>query len=162
MLSSKPEEGRWMRYGNSPKQVADYILFLANNDERPVTPMQILKLVYIAHGWQLGLHGRPLVNESIEAWQYGPVIPSLYHRYKRYGSHPIDEDPERPTGFDAAELSTIEQVWGGYGKRSGVSLSSLTHEPGSPWDITVKQSGLGSVISSDLIEDYYQRLAEAQ
>ena len=64
-----------------------------------------------------------------------------------------------PEGFDASEISTMEQVFAGYGKRSGVSLSSLTHEPGSPWDVTVKQSGIGSVISNDLIEDYYQRLA---
>jgi uncharacterized phage-associated protein len=122
--------------------------------------MQILKLVYIAHGWQLGLHGRPLVNEPVEAWQYGPVIPSLYHDYKKYGSRPIESIPEtKPATFDDEEKNVIEQVWKGYGKRSGVSLSSLTHEPGTPWSITVEQSGLGAEISNDLIEDYYGRLA---
>jgi len=122
--------------------------------------MQILKLVYIAHGWQLGLYGRPLVNESIEAWQYGPVIPSLYHRFKRYGSNFIDECPTgKPSVFDKEEQNTIEQVWRGYGNRSGISLSSLTHVSGSPWDITIQQSGRGAVISNDLIEDYYHRLA---
>jgi uncharacterized phage-associated protein len=148
-----------MRFGNSPRHVAEQFLFLADAEGRPLTPMQILKLVYIAHGWQLGLYGRPLVDQPVEAWQYGPVIPSLYHAYKRYGSSPIDEVPDRkPLGFDAEEESTIEQVWRGYGKRSGVSLSSLTHEPGTPWSITVQQSGLGAVISNDLIEDYYRRL----
>jgi len=106
------------------------------------------------------LYGRPLVNEPVEAWQYGPVIPSLYHQYKRYGSNPIEECPEaKPTGFDAEEENTIEQVWKGYGGRSGISLSSLTHEPGSPWYITIQQSGRGAVISNDLIEDHYRRLA---
>jgi uncharacterized phage-associated protein len=149
-----------MKLGNSPKHVAEYFLYLADAEKRTLTPMQVLKLVYIAHGWQLGFYGRPLVNESVEAWQYGPVIPSLYHRYKCYGSNPIEECPaEKPNGFTPQEEgNTIEQVWKGYGQRSGISLSSLTHEPGTPWDITVKQSGLGAVISNDLIEDYYRRL----
>lgn len=149
-----------MRFGNSPKQVAQFFLYLSGVEKRPLSPMQILKLVYIAHGWQLGLYGRPLVNEPVEAWQYGPVIPSLYREYKRYGSRPIDEGPEtKPTGFDAEEENTIEQVWKGYGNRSAISLSSLTHEAGTPWAITVSQSGRGAVISNDLIQDHYRRLA---
>jgi len=147
-----------MRYGNSPKRVADYFLYLSNRDRKALTPMQLLKLVYIAHGWHLGLYGRPLVNEPVEAWKYGPVISSLYHVYKKYGSLPVEDGPmEKPDGFDRDEESTIEQVWKGYGGRTGVSLSSLTHEPGTPWSTTVVQSGIGSVISNDLIEDYYRR-----
>jgi uncharacterized phage-associated protein len=149
-----------MKLGNVPKYVAEYLLSLASKDNNPLTPMQVLKLAYIAHGWQLGLHGRPLVNEPVEAWQYGPVIPSIYHRYKRYGGSFIDECPaEVPDCFDDVEHDVMKQVWSGYGKRSGISLSSLTHEPGTPWYITINQSGRGSVISNDLIEDYYRRLA---
>ncbi|HTF66488.1 MAG TPA: type II toxin-antitoxin system antitoxin SocA domain-containing protein [Edaphobacter sp.] len=149
-----------MRYGNTPFLVAEYFLFLADNERRPLSPMQILKLVYIAHGWMLGLHNRPLVNEPIEAWQYGPVIRSLYQRYKKYGSRPVDDGPaQRPSGFEDDERRTMEQVWSGYGQWSAVSLSALTHETGSPWDITVKESGMGSVIPNDLIEDHYRRLA---
>jgi uncharacterized phage-associated protein len=150
-----------MKLGNPPKLVAEYILKLAQSQNNALTPMQVLKLVYISHGWQLGLYGRPLVNEAIEAWPYGPVIPSVYHQYKRFGSNFINAVPtELPTGFDQSEVSTLTQVFKGYGKRSGISLSSLTHEPGSPWSVTVKQSGIGAVISNDLIEDYYGRLAK--
>jgi uncharacterized phage-associated protein len=149
-----------MKLGNPPKRVAEYILKLAQGQNSPLTPMQVLKLVYISHGWQLGLYGRPLVNEAIEAWPYGPVIPSVYQQYKKFKSGFIDTFPAvLPEGFDASETSTLTQVFRGYGRRSGISLSSLTHEPGSPWDITVRQSGIGSVISNDLIEDYYRRLA---
>ena len=149
-----------MKLGNPPKRVAEYILKLSQSENNPLTPMQVLKLVYISHGWQLGLYGRPLVDEPIEAWPYGPVIPSVYHEYKRFGSRFIDAVPaELPAGFDSSEASILTQVFKGYGRRSGISLSSLTHEPGTPWSITVKQSGIGAVISNDLIEDHYRRLA---
>lgn len=147
-----------MKYGNSPKQVARYFLYLSARDNRTLTPMQLQKLVYIAHGWQLGWYGRPLVNEPVEAWQYGPVIRSLYTEYKRYGSGAIAENvPTKPDGFDAQEENTIEQVWQGYGNRTGISLSALTHEPGSPWSITMGTQGLNSDISNDVIEDHYKR-----
>jgi uncharacterized phage-associated protein len=149
-----------MKLGNLPTRVSEYILKVAQSNGIPLTPMQVLKLVYISHGWQLGLYGRPLINESIEAWQYGPVVPSVYHRYKRFGSNFISDIPNCfPEGFDPSEVSTIEQVFKGYGRRSGISLSSLTHEPGTPWSQTVQQSGIGAVISNDLIEDYYRRRA---
>jgi len=149
-----------MRYGNSPKHVADYMLYLANEDQRSLTPMQLQKLVYIAHGWFLGLHGRPLVNEDVEAWQYGPVIPSLYHDFKKYGSRVIEYCPaDKPDGFDTDEERVMREVWKGYGSRTGISLSALTHEPGTPWAETVERLGQGAVISNDLIEDHYRRLA---
>lgn len=87
----------------------------------------------------------------------------MYHRYKRFGSNFINNIPDEfPCGFEASEISTMRQVFKGYGRRSGISLSSLTHEPGTPWSSTVKQSGIGAVISNDLIEDYYRRHSTAR
>jgi len=57
---------------------------------RPVTPLQLLKLVYIANGWSLALNGDPIVHESAEAWTYGPVIPMLYRSIRHHRSAPVD------------------------------------------------------------------------
>lgn len=152
-----------MQLGHDPKQVAEYLLCKAKDAGKSLTPMQILKLVYIAHGWNLGLYGNPLINESVEAWQYGPVIPSLYHAYKRFGSSPIDDCPGAgPNEFGNDERRVMDQVWSGYGSRSGISLSTLTHQPGSPWFISYNEQGRGATISNDLIEDHYRRLSEAR
>jgi len=53
--------------------------------------MQLIKLVYIAHGWTLGLYNQPLIGKQVEAWTYGPVIPSVYHDFKHYGRDPITQ-----------------------------------------------------------------------
>lgn len=148
-----------MTIGHDPVDVARYMLWKASRSGNPLTPMQVLKLVYIAHGWCLALFGRPLSSTPAEAWQYGPVIPPVYHRFKRFGGQAIDEcPPTDPDNFDERERHVLDQVWAVYGHLNGIVLSSMTHQPGTPWDITVRQSGLGSIIADDLIEQHYRQL----
>ena len=152
-----------MKYHPST-QVANKLLELAQQKEgRALTPMQVIKLVYLCHGWMLGLYGRPLIAEHVEAWRYGPVIPELYQAIKKYKSDPVDY-PIRNTcpncaGFDYHENNLIEQVHQKYGMMTGIQLSALTHEEDSPWAITIKNSGLSAIISNDLIEHHFRNRA---
>lgn len=143
--------------------VADRFLALARERGDALTPMQLLKLVYIAHGWTLGLYGRPLVSDEIQAWQYGPVIPRLYNAVRRFRSQPV-EGPLATGGheeLDEQERSIVDQVYAIYGRMSGPALSRLTHAAGSPWAQTYVPGEFGMVIPNDIIEDHYQRLAAA-
>src|SRR5882762_236012 len=69
-----------------PKSIANVFLALAEAEGKHLTPLQLIKLVYIAHGWYLALTQKPLISEQAEAWQYGPVIPSLYQEFKGFGN----------------------------------------------------------------------------
>ena len=143
---------------HSPLAVANYYL-----DKGDLTPMQVLKLVYIAHGWHLALTEKPLITESIQAWQYGPVISSLYHEFKGNGSGAIREKGKfYETGshrfttpnidHDAPVTSLLDQVWKVYSRFTGGQLSALTHKRGTPWDIVWNQQG-GKRLESAIIPD---------
>ena len=143
------------------REVARYILWLAR--PKTITPMQVMKLTYLAHGWMLGLYSKPLLTQSVEAWPYGPVVPAVYHTYKRFGGSVITDVPtQEPAGFDEEERSVLEQVWNFYGKYDGIQLSSLTHQPGTPWEITRRLCGRGAEIPNDLIQNHYRALASKQ
>ena len=73
--------------------VADDILKLAKRRGMVLTPMQLMKLVYIAYGWYLAMHNARLFDDRIEAWKYGPVIPNLYHATKHFGGNIIPHIP---------------------------------------------------------------------
>ena len=142
-----------------PRLAAEQILWLRRGTE--TTPMHVLKLVYISHGWTLGLYGRSLINEPAEAWRYGPVVPSVYHRYKSFRGDPITTEPvDRSDAFDDEQRDVIEQVHEVYGDFTALQLSALTHKPGTPWDVTYREYGAGVIIPNELIRDYYKRLAE--
>lgn len=154
------------------KAVANYLLALAKDKGEKLSPMKLQKLVYFAHGWHLAFTGQSLIDEKVEAWQYGPVIPSLYHEFSNYGAGNIsklatelDDDfefitPKLPND-DAADKfakALLEKVFEVYGKHSGIQLSNLTHLPDTPWSQTWK-AGLpkGTDISDELITDHFKQ-----
>ncbi|MCR6658026.1 MAG: DUF4065 domain-containing protein [Asticcacaulis sp.] len=143
------------------RTVANYLLQLARADNNPITPMKLLKLVYIAHGWCLGLYGRPLISDDVQAWKYGPVIPRLYSAVRDFKSSPVDKTLPSPRHDDLLEWEKdlVRQTYDRYGHMSGVDLSRLTHQPRTPWHYVYDEQAFGEVIPMDLIQSHYERLA---
>ena len=145
----------------SPKQIADYFLSKHSVDGN-ITPMKLIKLVYIAHGWHLGITDTALIDENPEAWKYGPVIPSLYHQYKNYGDSVINVNiPNYNLGDENIE-KFLERVWEVYGGYDGVQLSAKTHQSDSPWSRvwnTIKNNDYFSLqIPEIFIKEHYKNL----
>jgi len=139
--------------------VAEHLLWLRGTID--TTPMHVLKLVYLCHGWMLGIHDAPLIAEAVEAWPYGPVVPTVYHRYKRYGGGIIvervaDRSEDLTTEMNKL-VKSMEEV---YRPCTAFQLSALTHQPNTPWDITRREKGIGSVIPNELIRNHYRVLLE--
>lgn len=154
----------------NPLVVSNYFVDKSIQTGVEMTPMKLLKLVYLSHGWYLGYNQRPLISEAVLAWQYGPVIQSVYHRFKKYGGNQITQlsdlngdgmvnqleyIPNEPT-----ILKFLDLIWNTYKNYNGLQLSTITHETGSPWDTVVKNQGVGHVISNDLIREYYSSMIE--
>lgn len=151
----------------APLAVANAVLDEAQRQQKPLTIMQLLKLVYIAHGWSLALLNAPLVNEEPEAWQHGPVFPSIYREFRRFGSQPIVGNAIGPFGMpQVANLSSeqraiISSVVQSYGDMHAFTLSRITHEAETPWSKTYR-GGVGSSddIPNAVIAEHYKKLAD--
>ncbi len=166
--------------GYPAKAIANYLL--GQYGKHKISPLKLQKLVYIAHGWHLAIEDEPLVDdEYAEAWQFGPVFPSLYHEFKNFGSKPIpanqratelraDFDQDPPTFMwetpllrkhDADTPALLDRVWAVYGKFTASDLSTLTHDKGTPWhDVWSKNPGMKNMnIENNEIKKYYKQLA---
>lgn len=143
--------------------VANRLLALAREKNQTLTPMQLIKLVYMCHGWMLGLYGRPLIRDEVQAWKFGPVIPQLYRVVRDFRSSPVADMlavPTREPELDEVAEDIIRQVSEIYGNYDGITLSNMTHQPGTPWAQTWDLHGWGLGISNDLIESHYRSLAQ--
>lgn len=146
--------------------VAREFLNLANCQGRKVTPLKLLKLVFLAHGWAFVHLERPLICEQVEAWPYGPVFPELYHVLKVYGGDPVETVAKsaremfmsgRATSLEKLEEKLVKSVYEAYKDLSAGQLVALTHAAGSPWGETIE----GDVIDESKIRDYYMEMAKS-
>lgn len=161
------------------KAVANYFLDLAGGTGHKLTPLKIQKLVYYAHGWHLALKKEPLLDERVEAWKFGPVIPSLYHEFKIYGSNPIEHKAVEVSLVDgdvyqhehsindSCSLEEVgftekllKRIWEVYKNHSGLQLSELTHQPGTPWDRA--RTAYGDVKNADIPDEWIREYFESQ
>lgn len=142
--------------------VANRFIELAKQDGgRLLTPMQIIKLSYMAHGFSLAIRNRPLLNEAVEAWRYGPVIPSLYSKLKSFGNGGVDKLLSRLFTSEALaseDTELIDAVYEKYGKLTGGQLSFLTHKNGTPWHEAYQPNEYGIELDDGVIGRHYADL----
>ena len=151
--------------------VANSILDEAERQGITVTPMQLQKLIYFANGWHMEItDGEPLVSDNFEAWQFGPVLPRVYHEFKRFGSRditersifPFTENPW-PCELSANQKSLVSEIVSIYGNLSGPRMSHLTHKEGTPWSTTWNGGvGSGNDIQPELILAEFRKIRNGE
>jgi uncharacterized phage-associated protein len=146
----------------SALNVANFFINKSVADGKPITPLKLQKLVYIAHGWWLAFKNDKLIEEPVFAWDYGPVIPQIYHEFKIFGSNPIGylapgydcvKDDEEVAGF-------LDSIWRSYGRFKGSELSAMTHKKGTPWSNAFSPGEKGIIIPTESIREHYVSLKE--
>ncbi len=147
----------------SSVDVASYFIERAKEaDVRDLSPMKLQKLLYFAHGWHLAVNDAPLLTDRIQAWQFGPVIDTLYHETKHYGNDHIDDALTAMwREIDEETIEFLDSIWNTYSPYSAVKLSNATHIEGSPWDQVVKKNGgvikKNMIIDDQVIKNYFAR-----
>lgn len=153
----------------SPKHALDVAKYLINNSYEILTPLHVNKLVFFSHGWNLGMFGHSLISDTVEAWEYGPVIPSIYKEFKKYNKRKIERNEYIKNNrkyadifamFSETDKQIMNQVIDTYSKRSGAELIAITHRDGSPWDQCYIPDVRGIEIPNHLIEEYYKQKAK--
>ena len=141
------------------KYVANFFIELANDDEYGdgMTNMRLNKMLYFAQGHYFARTGNPLFNDDFEAWDYGPVVSSIYQQYRSYGKEPIfDIDADYSIeSFNSDELDVLLDVAREYDKYSTSELVNKTHTDGSPWAECIKSKT--QEITKNQIKDYFSR-----
>ena len=145
--------------------IAERILkTLITNKVQSITHLKLQKLIYYCQAWSLVFYERRLFQENIEAWVHGPVVPSVYHFYKRYGYSDISVNSKDAdeSYLDRQAIEVINIVCNVYGQFTPKYLEYLTHSE-FPWKNA--RSGLmpskksnRSISLSDM-KEYYSTFA---
>ena len=133
------------------QHVANFFIEKSLKEDKSITQLKLLKMVYIGYGWVAAVLDRKLFEEEIEAWRHGPVVPSVYHEFKHFGKKPIDHYaidvdlkdlgkasvPKIPA--DETDIrAVLTQVWDVYIRFTAWDLVSKTHQKDTPWEDVYK------------------------
>ena len=142
----------------SAQIIADDILKIAKRKGKNLTPMQLMKLVYVSYGWYLAMTNNKLFEDRIEAWKYGPVIPNLYHATKHFGSGEIPASMISDAPISNSHLDIfLSSIVDNYADYSGIALSNLTHRVGTPWQAVYRPNVMGIEIPDHSIQQHYSQ-----
>lgn len=145
--------------------VAKYILSLIK-----CTHLKLEKLVYLCYADYLQKTNKRLFQDFIYAFKLGPVVDTVYNRYKEYGSELIDDQvinsehiqelPSRSRILFAKDgeekLKSIHQTILKYGKYSASKLVEITHRQGTPWEVSYRQEESFVPIQDEVILKYHK------
>ena len=153
--------------------IASKFIQLGIDQGRPLTPMKLQKMLYLAHGIHLATYGKPLLDEPIEAWSYGPVIPDVYQSFKQWGNTPITAYPSLYlkigdrvytdlNSLDAEANKSIGEAWETAKDFDAIQLSEWSHKPGSPWALSYSGPTASAAIPNELIKNYFKKLIQPE
>ena len=142
-------------------KIANLLLRFAYNadgNEDLMSNMKLQKMLYYQQGFHLAYFGTPLFEDEIEAWMYGPVVPSVYYKYESSGRNGIEPDLDDEFEIkDKRELALFNQVFSIYGKYSAFGLMDMTHKE-TPWAST--PTGKGNVIPKEKMRKFFKNLIQ--
>ena len=148
---------------HQPTAVAGTLIKKAEANGNDITHLQLQKMLYFCHALMLGCYGRPLLNQQFQAWQYGPVMASVYDTMKGSGDLPIDaqrfHDHEQ---YDEDETEVIDAVYAYCQGKHGYTLVKMACKAGAPWDTTRKTKKRNAQISNDKLQIYFGKFYERQ
>lgn len=80
--------------------IADFIIQESAQNQHPITNLELQIYMYFCHARSLIDAHVPLIDDELfQKWKYGPISPTVYHTYKRYGINPII-NPDSHTKLD--------------------------------------------------------------
>lgn len=146
--------------------VAKYIL-----SKIRCTHLKLQKLVYLCFADYLCKYDKELYQDKIYAFRYGPVIETVYQRYKGSKDREIEKDddidatnifemPSRSRIIFAEDgvnkINSIDDTLAKYGDYTAKELVDITHRKNTPWDITTgNQIEEYKIIENDIIKKYH-------
>ncbi|HAJ01863.1 MULTISPECIES: Panacea domain-containing protein [unclassified Brevundimonas] len=125
-----------------------------------VTNLELQKMLYLAQMVFMGKHRERLLNGTFEAWDYGPVLPTLYSQVKSFGSGPI-KDVFFGVGEvkDADRAQMLDDAYDQLSKKTAGQLVSITHWKNGAWAKHYVPGSMGVKIPDpDILKEYQDRM----
>lgn len=138
--------------------IARYIIDYSWDRKKTVSNLRLQKILYFVQAEFLVTKGEPCFDEDIYAWSLGPVVPQVYHMYKKFGniSIPTEGTSGKEYGIADEDIVLLNEIIDECNKHSTSTLVQWTHSQ-EPW-IKASNSGFNKLISKSSIKQFFEEV----
>lgn len=122
-----------------------------------VTNLELNKLLYFAQMIALGEKRESLVNGHFEAWDFGPVLPDVYHNAKIFGNKPVKPFLFGGRGPVEGWEPVFDRTMKAFGGLTGGQLVAESHWSKGAWAKHYRPGARGVQIPNDDIAAEYRK-----
>lgn len=150
--------------------ICRYVINYSNDKDYDISNLKLQKLLYFIQAYFLINKNEACFNETIEAWDFGPVVPEAYSEYKQYGGGnipPISSYIEFDTDdiwdvhrvkyndniISNTDKEMINDVVDKFAEYTATDLVSLTHRQ-APWN-NAYEPYMNNEITKNSIKEYF-------
>ena len=134
--------------------VARYIISYCREQGYVMSNLKLQKVLYFVQAAFLSTRHYPCFQDDFEAWDFGPVVPVVYHEYKIFGSSNIIVDRHVSEDiFCIEDREIINDMVDICAEYSASDLVSITHSQ-SPWKDAYRRYS-NNIIPKDAIEEFF-------
>lgn len=151
--------------------IARYVINYCNNKNEHISNLKLQKILYFIQAGFYMNKGEECFVDDIEAWKYGPVIPEVYHEFKKYGSNNIPYINEyldfsdglfnfknkkyNDNFIDEYDKDLINYLVDECNKYRASELVDITHKQ-EPW-LENYESGVNNIIDKASLKNYFKK-----
>lgn len=154
----------------SANDVAKEVIIFSNTYGFEISNLKLQKLLYFIQAIFLNEFNRACFEDRIEAWSFGPVVPTVYHNYKMFGASniPIEVFNRNSLSNIFTDISsfrfplsigdkaTIDDIVHSFSRYTASELVDITHHQ-DPW-INSYIPRYNNEISKESILAYFSNL----
>lgn len=124
----------------SALDISKYVVTKCVNDEIPISNLQLQKILYYIQKKYLR-DGDVAFFDSIQAWQFGPVVPEAYYYFCGNGANPITSIFDKT--LDEGDKKKIDAIVEAKRQLDPWDMVEETHKPSGAW-AKIYRGGLGN------------------
>lgn len=133
--------------------LAKYIIDKCVKDKKPISNLQLQKILYYVQVAFIKEQKTPLFKEEIEAWQFGPVVPIVYGYFCGFGSLRIRVSYDDVSlTIDSKSKAMLDKIIEEKREQLPWQLVKDTHNKDKAWSRVYKEGqGNKKTISTELM-----------
>lgn len=112
--------------------LSKYIINKCTVDGHPISNLQLQKILYYIQREFLKNDSQAF-PDSIEAWQFGPVVPNSYYNFCGFGSMPISINYDNVISLSSNDSKLIDGIVEVKRSLNPWDLVDDTHKVGGAW-----------------------------